>query len=377
VIKEPAVLLVTTNLNYNGAKKYIVEVANELAKRNVKVGILFDSGPLAEILDPNVKKHHVRLQGLGLDSLSRLKLIIKTAFLVRREGYKIIHAESANSVISHKLLAFFHGAKVVETIHHVWGNEKERAEAVKKIGRRADKLITISPTAFKILISSGLAKENVSIIQNGINIKEFADISKNEVENLRRNLGFNKKDPVLVSVSRVCKAKNFEAFVNWFPNILSDFPNARLVIVGDNGIGSRVYLDKLIKKIKSLELAKNIVCVGGKTYIKKYLGLGQIFTLPTVARGLSVLEAMAAGLPVVARGVKNLANPEVVLDKKTGLTFEKGNWKVWAEGIRYLLSKPETAKRFGEVGKERVSTFFTIESHVDQLVKIYKKAIES
>jgi glycosyltransferase involved in cell wall biosynthesis len=175
----------------------------------------------------------------------------------------------------------------------------------------------------------------------------------------------------------VCKAKNFEAFVNWFPNILSDFPNARLVIVGDNGIGSRVYLDKLIKKIKSLELAKNIVCVGGKTYIKKYLGLGQIFTLPTVARGLSVLEAMAAGLPVVARGVKNLANPEVVLDKKTGLTFEKGNWKVWAEGIRYLLSKPETAKRFGEVGKERVSTFFTIESHVDQLVKIYKKAIES
>jgi hypothetical protein len=106
VIKEPAVLLVTTNLNYNGAKKYIVEVANELAKRNVKVGILFDSGPLAEILDPNVKKHHVRLQGLGLDSLSRLKLIIKTAFLVRREGYKIIHAESANSVISHKLLAF-------------------------------------------------------------------------------------------------------------------------------------------------------------------------------------------------------------------------------------------------------------------------------
>ena len=375
--KEISVLFVTTNLNYNGAKKYIVEVVNELANRNIKVGILFDSGPLAEKLDPKVNKYHVRLRGIGLDSVSRLKLAVKAALITRKEGYKVIHAESANSVISQRVLRLFHKAKVVETIHHVWGNDAERAQATKKIKQRADKLITISPAVFKILAAFGLKKENIEIIRNGISTKEFARVKREEVENLRRSLGFGKRDPVLVSVSRVSKAKNFEAFVNWFSYVLSYFPNARLVIVGDSGIGSRTHLDRVIKKIKSVELLKHIVCVGGKTCIKNYLALAQIFTLPTGAAGLSVLEAMAASLPVVASKVKIAANPEVVVDKSTGLTFEKGNWRQWAEDIKYLLDHPDKAKKFGEAGKKRVNAFFTVEKHADSLEKIYQNLVKT
>ena len=375
--KEISVLFVTTNLNYNGAKKYIVEVVNELANRNIKVGILFDSGPLAEKLDPKVNKYHVRLRGIGLDSISRLKLAVKAALIARKEGYKVIHAESANSVISQRVLRLFHKAKVVETIHHVWGNDAERAQATKKIKQRADKLITISPTVFRILADFGLKRGDIEIIQNGINTKEFARVNKEEVENLRKSLGFGKGDPVLVSVSRVSKAKNFEALVNWLPFILADFPSARLVIVGDSGIGSRKHLDKLIQKIKSLELSRHIVCVGGKTHIKNYLGLARIFTLPTVAAGLSVLEAMAAGLPVVASKVRIAADPETVVDKSTGLTFERGNWRQWAEDTKYLLDRPDTAKKFGEAGKKRVNAFFTVEGHADSLEKIYLNLVKT
>ena len=371
--KKLSILFVTTNLNYNGAKKYIVEVANELATRGCRVGLLYDSGPLAKKLVKEVRQYHIDLKGLGLDSVSRWRLVIKAATLARNEDYTIIHSESANSFISHKLLSFLSRAKIVETIHHVWSSDQERRKAAAKISGRADKIITISTSALKVLASFGLKKRKIVVIQNGINTKEYEKINKNEVEVLRKNLGISKKDRVIISVSRVSRAKNFEAFVNWFPYILSSFPSAKLVIVGDNGSGDRGYLDGLIKKIRSLNLHKNIICVGGKTFVKNYLGLAEIYTVTTVARGLAVLEAMSSGLPVVARKPLMPVKIETTINGKTGLVFGKGDYKNWAGHIKYLLSNPTVARKMGEEGRKRASDFFTVQKHVDQLEKLYQR----
>ena len=377
--KNLSVLFVTTNFNYNGAKKYIVVVANELAKRGYKVGVLFDSGPLATKLEGRVIKYHVKLSGLGLDPISRLKSVVNAAFLAKKEGYKVIHdeiyGEVANSIISHKLLSFLSRSKIVETIHYAWETSEQREKAAKKIDKRADWLIAIPSSVAKVYGDWVLDRSKVTIIQNGINIKEYDPPNSKEVEELRKKLGINKKDPVLVAVSRVSKVKNFEAFINWFPYILSDFPNARFVIVGDNGTGDRSYLDQVIEKVKSLGLSKHIIFVGGKTEIKPYLGLGNIFTITGLAGDLSVMEAMATGLPVVVSRLKYQFKPELVKDGETGLLFDWGDWQKWASQIKFLLSKPDTAKQFGESGKTRVRSFFTIERYVDELEKVYRNVL--
>lgn len=375
--KKLSVLFVTTNLNYNGAKKYIVEVANELAKRGHKVGILFDSGPLEAKLDSNVIKHSIKLSGLGLGAISRLKLIVKAAYLSKTQDYNIIHGEAANSIISHKLLTLLSGVKVVETIHHVWESLDERHSAAKKLNNRADKLIAISSSVVKVLADFGLNTDKVVVIQNGIDTKQYNPVNKTQVEELRSKLGLGKRDPVLVAVSRVNRAKNFEALINWFPYILSDFPNTRFVIVGDNGSGDRTYVDSLITIVKRLELSKHIIFVGGKTEIKPYLGLGRIFTITGLARDLSVMEAMATSLPVVVSKLKYPFKPELIIDGETGLLFEWGDWKKWADQIKFLLSKPNTAKKFGEAGKLRVKTLFSIEKYGDDLEKVYKAILPS
>lgn len=373
--KNLSVLFVTTNLNYNGAKKYTVEVTNELAKRGYRVGILFDSGPLAAKLDGRVHKYHVNLSGLGADPVSHLKSVVKAAFLAKKEGYKIIHDEAVNSMISHKLLSFLSRSKIVEIIHYAWETSELREKAAKKIDKRSDWLIAIPSSVAKVYGDWVLDRSKVTIIHNGINIKEYDHPNSKEVAKLRNKLGINKNDPVLVAVSRVNKAKNFEAFINWFPYILSDFPNTRFVIVGDNGSGDRSYLDQLIKKVKSLGLSKNIIFVGGKTEIKPYLELGNIFTLTGMAGDLSVMEAMATGLPVVVSRLKYQYKPELVKDGETGLLFDWGDWQKWASQIKFLLSKPDTAKNFGESGKTRVRSFFTIERYVDDLEKVYRNVL--
>lgn len=374
--KELSVLFVTTNLNYNGAKKYIVEVANELVRRGYRVGVLYDSGPLAEKLNEQVQKYHVGLRGLGLDPISRIKSIFKAAFICQREKYGIIHSEASSSILSHKLLAFYSKAKVVETIHHVWIKPADRRKAAKQLPRRADLLVAISSSVKKVMSEAGLNLSKVRILQNGINTKEFAHRDKKIKAELRKSLGIGETDPVLVWVSRVSREKNIEAFINWFPRILADFPNVRFVVVGDNGSGDRRYLDQIIEKIKRLGLSKHIICVGGQPDVKKYLEIGQIFTITSLARDLTVMEAMASGLPVVVSKLKYHYEPELVVGGETGLLFDWGDWQKWADHIKYLLSKPDAAKKFGEAGKERVNSIFSIEGYVDKLEKLYSFLLE-
>ena len=365
-------LFATTNLNYNGAKKYIVETANELASRGHKVGIVFDKGPLAERVDSRVKKYHVKLNGLGLDPISRLKVILKAAVISRSEGYHIIHSEASSSILSHKMLAFFSRAKIVETIHQVWIKPSDRQKAAKVLPLRADKLIAISSSVAGVMNKAGLNMKKTVVLQNGINTKEFLHLDWRQVKGSKKSLGIGGNDPVLVWVSRVSREKNLEAFINWFPAVLADFPDARLVVVGDNGSGDRSYLDQTIAKIKELELSRNIICVGGQANVKKYLSIGDIFTITGLARDLSVMEAMAMGLPVVVSNLRYPYKPELVVHGETGLLFDWGDWKKWSEHIKFLLSHSQVAKKMGEEGKKRVSLLFNIEKHVDKLEKIYR-----
>ena len=223
---------------------------------------------------------------------------------------------------------------------------------------------------------AGLNLSKVKVLQNGINTKEFVLKDKKNERGLRKSLGIGETDPVLVWVSRVSREKNIEAFINWFPRILADFPNVRLVVVGDNGLGDRRYLDQIIAKIKSLGLSKHIICVGGQSNVKKYLEIGQIFTITSLARDLSVMEAMASGLPVVVSKLKYPYKPELVVDGKTGLLFDWGDWQKWSDHIKYLLSKPNVVKELGKAGKERVNSIFNIEGYVDKLEKLYGSLLE-
>lgn len=375
--KDLSVLFVTTNLNYNGAKKYIVEVANELVTRGYRVGVLYDSGPLAEKLDEKVQRYHISLRGLGLDPISRIKSMFRAAIICKIEHYSIIHSEASSSILSHKLLAFYSKAKVVETIHHVWIKSADRRKAAKQLPRRADLLIAISSSVEKVMSKAGLNLSKVRVLQNGINTKEFDFKDKKNALSLRKKLGIGDKDPVLVWVSRVSREKNIEAFINWFSSILADFPNVRFVVVGDGGLGNRSYLDQIIEKIKRLGLSKHIICVGGQTDVKKYLAIGQIFTITSLARDLTIMEAMASGLPVVVSKLKYQYKPELVVDNKTGLTFAWGDWEKWANHIKYLLSKPDVVKKFGQAGKKRVNSIFSIEGYVDKLEKFYTSVLES
>ena len=91
--------------------------------------------------------------------------------------------------------------------------------------------------------------------------------------------------------------------------------------------------------------------------------------------GLAIIEAMAAGLPVVATRVGGI--PEVVVDGKTGLLVASGNSAELAEAIVYLLSNPHIRWQMGVKGRQRVEVHFTAQQTVANLESLYCRLLRA
>lgn len=101
-----------------------------------------------------------------------------------------------------------------------------------------------------------------------------------------------------------------------------------------------------------------------------------IFVLPTLADASSIasLEAMSAGLPVVATSVGGV--PEIVLDGETGLIVPPGDAAALERAIRSLIENPATARKMGEAGRSRYETYFTPEKVAGMIGRLIARVVE-
>ncbi len=141
-----------------------------------------------------------------------------------------------------------------------------------------------------------------------------------------------------------------------------------MLIVGDGPL--REDLEELAK---NLEIEHHVIFTGFRTDIPNILGFLDIFVMSSMweGLGLSAIEAMLAGKPVVASNVDGL--PEVVLDQETGILVPPGEPKVLADAICTLLDSPEKRREMGEKGRQRAIRHFNI----DKMVRDYEEFYDS
>ncbi len=171
-----------------------------------------------------------------------------------------------------------------------------------------------------LLYSYGVTKP-VSIIPTGINIEKFRKINYKPEDTLylRRELGIGEHVPVILSLGRVAKEKSIDMILRAMPLLLERVPDAKLVIVGDGPV--RGDLEELAQ---SLHLQSSVLFTGARPWdeIGRYYQLGDVFVSASITetQGLTFIEAMAAGLVVVARRDESIEG--VVRENETGFLFE-------------------------------------------------------
>lgn len=367
--KRLSILLVTNQLIYGGAERYTVSVANELVKRSRKVVVVTRGGPMSKLLSKKVKIYYAPVR--ETDIISRFRTVLAITKACWKENIQIIHTQSTTGALAARIAGIFFKVPIIKTAHG-WP-EGQFPSVARTLNFTTDKVVMISDWLSRRLVSFGLNKNKARTILNGINVEEFA-LVKLDREKSRKRLGFTNKDKLIISVARIVPEKQFEQLIYWFPYILARVPNAKLLIVGSGGADGDDYRNRVIEQTRKAGLGRYIKFLEGTDKVAELLKIADVFCTPSVGKGLAVLEAMAAGLPVVARKPRGLV--DTVVDGVNGLLFTGGDWVTMVEKVAMLLGNKQISIEFGKQGKILVNSRYTLSQMVDALEELYSLLVK-
>jgi glycosyltransferase involved in cell wall biosynthesis len=227
---------------------------------------------------------------------------------------------------------------------------------VVRLIRNARNVIACSHFVRRTIIEHGADKDRVAVLHNPARVAEFGRPTQAHV--LRSEFGIEATAPVILSVGRLDPSKGHLALIEAFAEVHRHAREAYLLICGQTFTRDQYEL-KLKQRVAELGLREKVIFAGQRMDLPNIMADSDIFCLPTVdeAFGLVFPEAMAAGLPVVA--YRSGGVPEIVVDGVTGLLSEPNDIQCLAENLLQLVSNPEQARQFGQMGRTRAYALFT------------------
>ena len=234
-----------------------------------------------------------------------------------------------------------------------------------------DELIVPTEKTKELFKDKYKVKRDVYVIPSGIDTTRFykENIDKNEIINLKKDLGLKKTDFIVLYVGRIAKEKSIDFLINNFNSVLNRIPKAKMIIVGD-GPDIKDLID--LTRKKGLE---NKIIFTGKapwTDVPKYYSLCDVFVTAskTETQGLTVMEAMGASKPVVA--IRDESFELMITDKKDGLFFD--DEKSYVDMI-YEVYKNKKLRDEISFNARLTADKYSPYNYAKNVLKVYKKVV--
>lgn len=294
------------------------------------------------------------IPGKGLSLLKGLWCLWK---LMRRGRYDVIETFTPDSNILGMPLAWIGRVPVRMATHHGAIEDlprwREKLHTWLINHNIANVLVTVSEMTRQKAVQEGVRPDRIFVIQNGIAPVSIEGVNRPEV---RRDAGVRDQDLFLLAVGRLVQQKAHEFLIAAMPSVLKEFPDAKVGICGDGFLRPQ-----LEAQIQSLGLQKSVMLLGKFDNVTKFLAAADVFVLPSRWEGLPIalLEAMSAGLPVVATRVEGV--DEVVVDQEHGLLVPVGNVSALSDAILQLLRDPQVRRKMGMAAKHRLLEAYSID----------------
>lgn len=212
----------------------------------------------------------------------------------------------------------------------------------------------------------GFSGRRIEVIENGIDADRYGQPP--DKAGLKARLGLDPARRYVANVARHHPVKDQPMLVRAFAQAAPDVPDADLLMVGDGPL--RQELEALAA---ALGVRDRVRFLGIRADVPDVLRAADVFALTSVseAASLTLLEAMATGLPVVVTAVGG--NPEIVRDEREGLLVPRGNAAACATAFRRLFADPGLATRLGAAGRERVQERYRLEQTVAAYHRLYRR----
>lgn len=351
------------------------------------VVLLSEAGPLADRLrEAGVETNLLELpdtirtarkdtlKGRRLANVRQLWLMLtyvrRLERYIRQSGARILHTNSLKSDI----LGGFAGR--LARVHVIW-HVRDRIEP--------DYLPGVLVRAFRALCrvvpNTVIANSHSTLETLLLPAAKPAHVAYSGLSDLWRyeqpansseRTGRTADSPVVGIVGRIAPWKGQHIFIEAASRVIAAYPNARFRIIGSPLFGETDYEASLRSLAVRLGVADSIEFLGHRSDVPEQLAQLTLFVHASVSPepfGQVVLQAMAAGLPIVATRGGGVS--ELIEDGNCGLLVPRGDVEATANAILTLLADPERSAALGEEARKRARSHFTIERTVEKIQSIY------
>jgi glycosyltransferase involved in cell wall biosynthesis len=346
-----------------GMQKQAFCLAHELQSRGLAVTVLskrptFFKAKGERNRESQAQKDHggvkiVELPIIGLQPAWSFLFSILIWGCISRNTFQIIHAHNTALGVISSIVGWLLGKKVIikipgmKYVHYLSGGSLSRGLRRWILTRKTDRFVAVSTEMVQSLRELRIAPEKIVLIPNGIELT--GGDSSHDCRALKINLLGNAEARVVLFVGRLVKEKGLERLLTVWGS-LPDRDGRLLVIVGDGPL--RADLES-----RASPLASSVRFLGHRADVSKFYAIADIFVLPSKTEGVSnsLLEAMCAGIPVVASNVGG--NKDVLEDGRSGYLVDWEDVPACVQVLSTLLSDPDLREYLGEAAKRRVRNF--------------------
>jgi len=232
-----------------------------------------------------------------------------------------------------------------------------------------DRLVPVSQAMARIILGiPGISATKVNPIPNAIPCGEYYQPESRE--SMREELGLDPSTIAIGFTGRLEKVKNLDLLLTAFRNIHLHWPDTRLVIAGEGDL-----MDALQKQSADLGLMNDVLWMGFYKDIPRLLSAMDLYIQPSINEGLSlsILEAMAAELPVISTKVDSAT--EIITDGANGMLIPPSSTRCMEDALRSLIENPEKRSRLANAGRKTVLENYDLPIMVDHYCQLYQNLI--
>ncbi len=378
--KKIKIAHIVTNFALGGAQDYLITTIQNLDQNKFDLFIFGHmEGERTQVLDKLKNVHCVNVSALSreISPFKDLIAIFQIFRLVKKYKITLVHTHSSKAGVIGRIAAKLGGVKIiVHTIHgfsfHDFMNRGRRTAFIfleRLMARITDALLLVSKKEKKIATELKIIpKKYLETIYNGVDYLPFADLV-NRI-NLRKTLNFSDRDFVIGFSGRFSQQKALHILIESFSIINKEFPETRLLLVGDG-----LLKNQLEAQAKKLNIIDKIRITGFKNDVAQFYKIMDVFVMTSLWEGLSrsLVEAMYAKLPVIATDVGGTA--DAVRDGETGWLIKPNDAQVLVIALREAIRYPDLRKKMGEIGYNWARNTFDVEKNCKQISDLYEKII--
>jgi glycosyltransferase involved in cell wall biosynthesis len=363
------VMFVITSMPVGGAETLLVELLRRLdrARFSPQLCCLKELGPLGATMALEIPAHH----GL-LTRKTDVGVLWRLAGLMRRQRIDaVVTVGAGDKMFWGRLAARLAGVPVIAAALHSTGWPDRVQFANRLLAPITDAFIAVAePHGRYLAAHEGCTAAKIHVIPNGVDVERFCPRPADAA--LRLELHLAGDAPVVGIVAALRPEKNHALFLRAAARVLRAVPKARFLIVGDGPNRG-----ELEAQTASLSLSGAVRFLGTRSDVPEVLSLINVLALSShmEANPVSILEAMAAGKPVVATRVGSV--DKAVQDGRSGYLVPAGCEEQLAGRLIELLRDDSRAAAFGRAGREYVVEHASIERMVagyeDMLEGIYQQ----